>query len=48
MRYKPERALTLLFLVCVLNGNTLVEMRYKPERALTLMSEFIPLKPFFE
>ena len=37
MRYKPERALTLLIIKDEINEVIHVEMRYKPERALTLL-----------
>ena len=48
MRYKPERALTLLIIKDEINEVIHVEMRYKPERALTLLpsssgSIFTPL-----
>ena len=36
MRYKPERALTLVVFTDFDTGGFPVEMRYKPERALTL------------
>ena len=38
MRYKPERALTLITSVIIVPNKFSVEMRYKPERALTLFS----------
>ena len=40
MRYKPERALTLIFLKHLLYRFNMVEMRYKPERALKLLRLF--------
>ena len=35
MRYKPERALTPIFIATSGTVIIVVEMRYKPERALT-------------
>ena len=45
MRYKPERALTLVDFVAEIIKSDDVEMRYKPERALTLGSSSRYLNP---
>ena len=46
MRYKPERALTPVFLAMIGSFLYLVEMRYKPERALTRTLSSIPTNAF--
>ena len=41
MRYKPERALTLISIPVPKSDTSIVEMRYKPERALTHKSVYL-------
>ena len=40
MRYKPERALTRIFVTTLRIRSIAVEMRYKPERALTHLFQY--------